>query len=217
MPILELKHVTFEVPEQKIIDDLSLQVKEHDFISVVGPSGSGKSTLLKLMADLLPPSSGELFFKGQNYLDYAPTELRQQVMLCFQNPYLFGDKVKENLAFPYKVRKQHPDSDRIGELLEEFDISEAFLDKDVATLSGGEKQRIALIRSLIFDPAVLLLDEITSSLDVENTQIVERVIQKRHDQGAAVLWITHDPEQSKRYANRLIKIEDGKLAREEEI
>ncbi len=215
MAILELKHVTFEVPEQRIIDDLSLEVAASDFISVVGPSGSGKSTLLKLIADLLPPSEGELFFKGKNYLDYPPTELRQHVMMCFQNPYLFGDKVIENLEFPYKVRKETVDPDRIRELLEEFEMSESFLDKEVSTLSGGEKQRIALIRSLIFEPDVLLLDEITSSLDVANTKIVERVIERRHADGAAVLWITHDPEQSKRYANRIIVIDGGKLAKEE--
>jgi putative ABC transport system ATP-binding protein len=86
-----------------------------------------------------------------------------------------------------------------------------YLSKDVKNLSGGEKQRIALIRSLIFKPEILLLDEVTSALDVDNTVIVENVILTMHQEGTTILWITHNPEQSKKYSNKLLSLEAGKI------
>lgn len=217
MTLLELKNIAFAADKRQIIDDISLTVEQGDFISIVGPSGSGKSTLLKIIADLLPPDRGELRFRGESYTDYPPTELRQQIMMCFQTPYLFGETVAENLNFPFQVRHEKPDRDKMIRLLNDFQLNESFLEKDVTTLSGGEKQRIALIRSLMYDPPVLLLDEVTASLDVENTEIVEQAIRDRHEQGATILMITHNPAQSRRNANRLIEITDGQISREEDL
>lgn len=215
MEILECKNLTFQGDNKKIIDDISLKVDKGDFISIVGPSGSGKSTFLKLVADLISPSSGELFCKGKNYLDYEPTDLRKNIMMVFQTPYLFGDTVLENLRFPYEIRNKKIDKKRISELFSEFSMSEDFIHKDVNNLSGGEKQRIALIRSLIFEPEILLLDEVTSALDVKNTELVEKIIEKRNKNGKTVMWITHDLEQSEKYANKIIEIKKGKLTKEE--
>lgn len=217
MKLLELKNITFSANNQRIIDDISLDVEHGDFISIVGPSGSGKSTLLKIIADLLPPDRGELRFRGKPYTDYPPTGLRQQIMMCFQTPYLFGETVVENLDFPFQVRHEKPDRAKMIRLLKDFQLDESFLEKDVTTLSGGEKQRIALIRSLMFDPDILLLDEVTASLDVENTEIVEQAMRDRHEQGTTILMITHNPAQSRRNANRLIEITDGRISREEAL
>lgn len=84
-------------------------------------------------------------------------------------------------------------------------------------LSGGEKQRIALIRSMLFVPKILLLDEITSSLDVDNTLIVERVIASLNEEGTTILWVTHNPEQSRKYANRVLKLASGKIKSFKEV
>ena len=86
-----------------------------------------------------------------------------------------------------------------------------YLNRDVRNLSGGEKQRIALIRSLLFMPEILLLDEITSALDVDNAIIVENVIASLNNEGTTVLWITHNPEQSRKYANKVLVIETGEI------
>ncbi len=86
-----------------------------------------------------------------------------------------------------------------------------FLAKEVKNLSGGEKQRLSLIRSLLFKPEILLLDEITAALDVENTKIVEKVIKSLNNEGITVLWVTHNPEQSRKLANKRITIENGRV------
>ena len=90
-------------------------------------------------------------------------------------------------------------------------MPENYLQRDVKNLSGGEKQRIALIRSIVFKPRVLLLDEITSALDVDNTQIVEKVVASLNAEGVTVMWISHNPEQSRKHANKILTIESGKI------
>lgn len=206
-----MKNVTYKDKDNVIIDNFSLNVKEKDYISIVGPSGSGKSTILKLFSHLISQTSGTIEFKGKNYTAYSPYELRRQITYCFQNPILFGDTVIDNFKFPYNIRKKALDKDRIKYFLQLFDFSESILDKDIHKLSGGEKQRIALIRSILFKPEVLLLDEVTSALDAENTKIVESVINKLNLEGMTILWVTHNIEQSKKHANKLLSIEGGKL------
>lgn len=210
MTFLKLDEIYFEVEEKTIIDNISLEVKEGDFISIVGPSGSGKSTLLKLISNLISPTKGKIFYKNKNFDDYNPIELRKMIGYIFQTPYLFGDFVKENLEYPYKVRNQEMDEDRISQLFSLFKMDTGYINRDVRNLSGGEQQRIALIRSLLFMPEVLLLDEITSALDEENKEIVEEVICSLNQGGTTVMWVTHDLEQSRKYSNKLLTIENGK-------
>lgn len=210
MTFLKLDEIYFEVEEKTIIDNISLKVKEGDFISIVGPSGSGKSTLLKLISNLISPTKGKIFYKNKNFDDYNPIELRKMIGYIFQTPYLFGDFVKENLEYPYKVRNQEMDEDRISQLFSLFKMDTGYINRDVRNLSGGEQQRIALIRSLLFMPEVLLLDEITSALDEENKEIVEEVICSLNQGGTTVMWVTHDLEQSRKYSNKLLTIENGK-------
>lgn len=110
-----------------------------------------------------------------------------------------------------------PDFARINSLFSMFHMSTDYLKRDVQNLSGGEKQRIALIRSMLFMPKILLLDEITSALDIDNALIVEKVISSLHQEGITILWITHNPEQSTKYANKVLTIESGKINSFEEV
>ena len=197
MPILEFQHVSFSDQEKVILEDISFGVDAGDFISIVGASGSGKSTIFKLCSNLMNPTKGDIFFNGKNMREVSPLEWRQQIAYCFQTPYLFGDKVMENMAFPYTIRKLTPDVHRMKELLSSFHMSENYLERDIQTLSGGEKQRLALVRSLLFLPTILLLDEVTSALDGENTLVVEQVLETLHKEGMTILWVTHNLEQSK--------------------
>lgn len=211
MTLLAFKNVSFDNDGKTILKNISASVEQHDFISIVGASGSGKSTLLKLCSHLISPTNGDMFFKGKNFIDYSPMELRKNIAYCFQTPYLFGDTVRDNISFPFSIRNIKFDSKRVDDLFSSFHMTTDYLDKDVRNLSGGEKQRVALIRSLIFNPEVLLLDEITSALDVNNTKIVENVIASLNKEGITVLWITHNPEQSRKYANKLLTVEAGKI------
>ena len=211
MTLLEFQNVSFEHDNRTILENLSLKIEEHDFISIVGPSGSGKSTFLKLCSHLISPNQGMILFKEKSVMDYDPTDLRKRIAYCFQTPYLFGDTVIENINFPYQIRNVKPDLDRVNELFALFHMEEEYLKREVRNLSGGEKQRIALIRSLIFEPEILLLDEVTSALDAENTAIVESVIESLNKESITVLWITHNEAQSRKYANKVLSIEAGKI------
>lgn len=211
LSVLELQNVSFADSEKPILKDLSVSVEANDFISIIGPSGSGKSTFLKLCSHLISPTSGNIMFKDKDFNEYNPTDIRRNIAYCFQTPYLFGDTVMENINFPFFIRNVKPDQKRVNDLFSMFHMTTEFLNKDTKTLSGGERQRIALIRSLLFKPEVLLLDEITSALDVENAEIVENGIASLNNEGVTVLWVTHDLEQSRRYANKLLTMESGEI------
>lgn len=215
MVLLELQNVSYQSEKKNILEKLSLKVDEGDYLSIVGPSGSGKSTFLKICGHLLSPTEGKIIFKGKDFRQYSPLELRRRISYCAQTPCLFGDTVEDNLSFPYLIRKQKVDLARVQALFSSFNLDPEFLKKDVQSLSGGEKQRIALIRTLLFKPEILLLDEVSSALDVANTFLVEKAISSLNREGTTVLWVTHDLEQSRKYAHKLLTIENGEIKTEE--
>jgi len=196
---------------RSILDDITISINSGDYISIVGPSGSGKSTFLKLCCHLISPATGQILYRNKSIEEYNPTDLRKDISYCFQTPYLFGDTVMDNISFPYSIRNSKVDFSRVEELFTVFKIDINYLNKDINNLSGGEKQRIALIRTLLFRPEILLLDEVTSALDVDNSLIVESVIKSLNEDGTTILWITHNLDQSKRNANKLLTIEAGKV------
>lgn len=211
MPLLEFQNVSYINDGKTILKNISVSIEKGDFISIVGSSGSGKSTFLKLCSHLISPINGNIIYRDKNMTEYNPTDLRKNISYCFQTPYLFGHTVMDNIIFPFSIRNLKPDENRINDLFSLFNMTTDLLNKDVKNLSGGEKQRITLIRSLLFKPEVLLLDEITSALDVDNTIIVENVIASLNKEGITVLWITHNPEQSRKYANKLLTLEAGEI------
>ena len=211
MSLLEFQNVSFVNDGKTILNSISVNIESGDFISIIGSSGSGKSTFLKLCSHLISPTGGEILYKDKSIIEYSPTELRKNILYCFQTPYLFGNTVMENINFPFLIRNVKPDQKKINELFSLFNMTIDFLNKDVINLSGGEKQRIALIRGLLFKPEILLLDEITSALDEANTQIVEKVITSLNKEGITILWITHNLEQSRKHANKILTIETGEI------
>ncbi|MDB1936482.1 ATP-binding cassette domain-containing protein, partial [Clostridium tertium] len=211
MNILSIKDVFYNMGDLEILKGISFDIEKGDCISIVGQSGSGKSTLLKVCADMIPITSGNIYFNGKCYTSYNPIELRKKISYCLQTPELFGKSVCENLEFPFKIRKEQVNKQRIVKLLERFNIDESFLDKDIISLSGGEKQRISIIRNLLYTPDIILLDEATSALDLENAKVVEEYIKELNDLGVTVLWITHSMEQSEKIFNKRITISEGKI------
>ena len=202
--LLELRNICFSADQQIIIDNLSLTLQPKELKVITGPSGCGKSTLLKIIASLFPPTSGDIFLKGKNILTLKPEAYRQQVSYCFQTPILFGDTVKDNLQFPYKIRGDKVDLEKIKRGLLQFDLPLHSLDKKIDDLSGGEKQRVALLRNIQYLPEILLLDEITSALDDKNKQIVHQVIDDLIiHAGIAVLWVTHNSDEISQSHNLL--------------
>lgn len=211
-PILELKNVAYQVDGKRILQKISFQVKANDFLTLLGPSGAGKSTILKLIANLISPTAGQIRYQGQDIMKLNPLEYRRSVSYCFQQPALFGKNVRDNLIFPFQIRKKEIDEDKIRKLLTEVDLSSEFLNKDINSLSGGEKQRVALIRNIMFLPKVLLLDEITTGLDEGSKKLVHQLIKRVAAENVTIIQVTHDQEEIKA-ANKIIQIEKGGIIR----
>ena len=157
--ILRLENVGFEAGGQQILKKIHLTVEKGKIVTVTGPSGGGKSTLLKMMGMLISPTSGTIYYKGQDMLDYEPTEYRKEVSYFFHYAVLFDDTVRENLAFPARIREDRFDEARAKNGLETVQLPTSYIDKPIKDLSGGERQRVALIRNLMYPPKVLLMDE----------------------------------------------------------
>lgn len=209
--IIRLENVGFNVSNRDILTNINFSVKEGQIVTITGPSGGGKSTLLKLIGLLNSPTSGTIQYLGKNIFEYEPTEYRKEVSYFFQNAVLFDDTVRDNLAFPAKIREIEFDESRAIEGLKLVQLPSTYLDKPIQELSGGEKQRVALIRNLMFPPKVLLMDEITSSLDKENRDIVVSFIHRLNkEENVTVLWITHNQDEIKA-SSEIITINDGKL------
>lgn len=194
--ILQLSGVGYRIGERQVLNDINFSIAPGEFKLITGPSGCGKSTLLKIIASLLSPSEGTIQFKGQDYTTLSPEQYRQQVSYCAQTPALFGETVYDNLIFPWQIRDKRTEPDTFLAFLTRFGLPEETLSKSINDLSGGEKQRISLIRNLQFLPDVLLLDEITSALDEENKHNVNDIIHRYvREKKIAVLWVTHDKDE----------------------
>ena len=209
--ILEVKHLSFSVGEKEILKDISFKIQKGDFITIKGPSGSGKSTLLKLLAAIMNPSAGEIIYKGKPLSEYEITDYRKEVSYSFQNAALFGTTVADNLMFPYEIRNEPFDRDRAIALLDKVMLSEQYLDQKITELSGGEKQRVALIRNVLFTPEVLLLDEVTSALDAENRKVIsDAILRLNRENNITVLWVTHNTDEINDAA-KTIEMKAGRL------
>ena len=217
MSLIELKNISLEDHQQAILQNVSFSIKSGQHTSISGPSGSGKSTILRLMALLLEPSEGEIFYQGQDIAQLESTEYRREVSYSYQSPQLFGRTVEDNLAFPAKIRQHEFEESRAKALLADVGLNYIDLDKAVDDLSGGEKQRVALIRNLMYPPKVLLLDEVTSGLDDENSERIWDWLLKRATQEEVTLvWVSHN-EKEQQLASQQIQIRHGKLVEKEVI
>ncbi|WP_460016474.1 ABC transporter ATP-binding protein [Lactovum odontotermitis] len=210
MKTFEVKNISYNDAGKEILHDISLDIDEKDhYVTITGPSGGGKSTFLKILSSLLDFSSGELLYRGKSLQELDPIHYRREVSYCFQQPVLFGQTVRECLTFPFEIRKLDFDKEKVLAELAEVNLGADFLDQEISKLSGGEKQRVALVRNMLFEPAVLLLDEVTSGLDSENKTIVRDFINR---QKATIIEVTHDSEEIAQ-AQHLLRIEEGKLVK----
>lgn len=204
MTQLLIQDVGYVVDQQVILQHIDLSVAAGDYITITGPSGSGKSTLLKLMASLLTPTTGQIQLNQTKIDSMLPSDYRKQVSYCFQQPTLFGETVADNLYFPFEIRQIPVDQSLIQQRLEQVGLSRTYLTKKVTALSGGEKQRIALIRNLMFKPTILLLDEVSTGLDADNKAIVNQLITHFNEvEGVTVISVTHDQQELQRKGRQL--------------
>jgi len=201
-----------------IIHGISGDIIRGAVTAIIGPSGSGKSTTLRLMNGLSEPDSGEILLSGVPYRQIPPRQLRRRVGMVFQEPTLLPGTVATNLQFPFQLLGKIPpdwaDSARSWLKQVNLDPNQVW-DRDVAEFSLGEKQRIALVRTLLTDPEVLLLDEPTASLDPGNTTFIINIVQRwNQEKHLTVVWVTHTLDVARQVADRVWVIRGGYLLEE---
>ncbi len=205
-PIIRLKDVGYG-----LIQGINLNVYPNERVMVFGPSGSGKSTLLHLFNRLLDPEEGAISFYEQPYETYSIPKLRRKIGLVLQSPHLFPGTVLDNLKFGPSMMNEW-EGKQGEQLLEYVQLPTDYLHRSVDQLSGGEKQRVSLARTLANKPDVLLLDEPTSALDEQTTEEIEEVLSmliEKHK--ITVIMVTHQLSQAKRLGDRGVYLEDGRM------
>lgn len=209
--IIEVKDLRFEVENQVILNNISFAIKKGERVTITGPSGGGKSTLLKIIASILDPTGGSVYYNNKDITEIDPLDYRKEVSYFFQNATLFDETVEDNLSFPFEIREEAFDKEKCLRMLKRVKLDESYLKKPIKELSGGEKQRISIVRNLLFRPQVLLLDEITSSLDAENKDIIYTILDELiTEEAITILFVTHDTREIE-MANRVITIHKGEV------
>lgn len=194
-----------------LVQDVSFQLKRAEVIAVVGPSGAGKSTLLRLLNRLDEPTSGTIRLEGQDTRQIVPRNLRRRIGMVMQRAYLFPGTVATNLAFGPAQRGVTLSAAQIHSMLTSVGL-EGYESRDALTLSGGEAQRVAILRALANDPEVLLLDEPTSALDAAARESVENAIRSLIDaRHLTCVWVTHSEDQARAVADHVLSLEAGRV------
>ena len=210
-PILETDHLSREVAGARVVDDVTVEVRSGEVLAVAGPSGAGKSSFLRLLNRLDEPTGGTVRFQGIDYRQMDPRDLRRRVGMVTQTAYLFPGTIADNLRFGPAQQGLELPAKEIDELLAQVGLSNR-ASEDVSHLSGGEAQRVSLARALATEPAVLLLDEPTSSLDAEAKVEVEQLILKLvRKNGLTCVMVSHDLAQAARVADRVMILRKGRL------
>lgn len=201
------------------VDDVSFSIERGEFVAVVGPSGSGKSTLLHLIGGVDRPNDGKIYIEGTDISNYNSKELalyrRRKVGIVYQFYNLIPNlTVKHNIELPLTLDGRRVNEKLFDDIVNKLGISKK-LNNFPSELSGGQNQRVAIARSLIYEPSLLLLDEPTGNLDRKNSnEIIEILKYFNHTSNQTIILVTHD-ESVALESDRIITIVDGKIAGDE--
>ncbi|QMT17745.1 phosphate ABC transporter ATP-binding protein [Planococcus maritimus] len=211
-PALHFQHVDYRIGDTEILSDITGSFPQGRITTLVGPSGAGKSTLLKLCNSLISPENGEIFVKDKAIGDYDPVELRRMVGMALQSAPMISGTVYENLNLPLDLQGQQLAKEDALELLEDVGLKGDLLDRKVKELSGGQRQKVSIARTLVNKPEILLMDEITSSLDRASKLEVEELISKiNRKYGTTIIWITHNLQQALEIGDYTWVMMDGQV------
>ena len=217
--LIKIESVVKEFGDNRVLDGLSLSVREGEVVVIVGPSGCGKSTLLRCINGLEPIQGGEITFRGQKVDGNSRSivGIRQKVGIVFQNYELFPHMtILENIVLsPVLVQKRGRKEveEEAMQLLSRVGLEEK-RDSFPRELSGGQKQRVAIVRALCMHPEVLLFDEVTAALDPEMVREVLDVMLTLARQGRTMVIVTHEMSFAKAVADRVVFIDEGNIVEE---
>ena len=197
-----------------ILQDISFQAFAGERIAIVGATGAGKTSLLRLLNRLDEPTDGKIYLENREYRQIPAIELRKCVTLLPQEAKLLGMKVKKALAYPLVLRglKKQTIEFILDEWIEKLQIPNDWLEKTELQLSVGQRQTIAIARTLIIQPKVLLLDEPTSALDAGSAEkLIEILIQMSQDHQITILMVNHQLNLAQKFCTKLLHLQQGKL------
>ncbi|MEZ0480811.1 phosphate ABC transporter ATP-binding protein [Planococcus sp. SSTMD024] len=211
-PAIHFQHVDYRIGDIEILNDITGSFPQGRITTLVGPSGAGKSTLLKLCNGLISPENGEIFVKDKAIGEYDPVELRRMVGMALQSAPMINGTVYENLNLPLELQGQQLSKEEALELLEDVGLKGDLLDRKVKELSGGQRQKVSIARTLVNKPEILLMDEITSSLDRASKLEVEELISKiNRKYKTTIIWITHNLQQALEIGDYTWVMMDGQV------
>ena len=213
----------YHIGEQEVraLDEASMYIREHEFVSIIGPSGSGKSTMMNIIGCLDTADSGHYILNGQAIESYSETELshirNRQIGFIFQNFNLIGNlTAEENIELPliYQRLPKKERKKRVNDALKLMKLDNRGLHRP-SELSGGQQQRIAIARAIAARPPLILADEPTGNLDSRTGDEIMQILHELHDRGNTIVLITHDENVAKQ-ASRSIRILDGRVTEVDE-
>jgi putative ABC transport system ATP-binding protein len=196
-----------------ILRNICLTANSSRITAVIGPSGGGKSSLIRLINRMSEPTSGSIFLNGTDIFTIDPVDLRRQVAMVLQKPFMFEGSVQSNLLLPFSYINSKATSDkksRIEKTMEQTRLSPALLERNARSLSLGEQQRVNIARALITEPCVLLLDEPTSALDRPTADGLAATVKDIcQNSMLAVILVTHDLRLAERVADYIYFLDSG--------
>lgn len=215
--MISYKNVSMEYPESgKVLDNLNFNIEKGEFFVIVGPSGSGKTTSLKLINRLIEQTDGDIFFNNKKLKDYNLRELRLKIGYVLQEIALFPNlTVFENISLIPEMKKMDRETidEKIDFLLNKVGLEpKRYKDRFPEELSGGEKQRVGILRAIISGPEILLMDEPFSALDPISRINLQDLIKELHDEyKITTVFVTHDMSEAIKLANRICFMKEGKV------
>ncbi|WP_107841585.1 ABC transporter ATP-binding protein [Metasolibacillus meyeri] len=208
---IQFQNMSYIVNEQWILHNISQNIHAGAITTLIGSSGAGKTTLLKMCNALLSPTAGAIYVHGQAIETYAPTALRKKVGIVLQNAPILRTTVFHNLALPRQLQKLELTKEEALHMLADVGLDESLLMRQAMDLSGGQKQKLAIARTLLNHSKILLLDEITSALDPHSVQEIEQLIMKIRQKGITIIWITHNIEQAQKMGDYIWVMAQGQV------
>ena len=210
--IIEIKNISKNYGTNRVLDNLSLNIKKNEFLTLLGPSGCGKTTTLKILAGFETADNGEVFFEDKLINDVPPYQ--RQLNTVFQKYALFPHmNIYQNIAFGLKLKKLPKEiiDSKVKEMLKLVAL-EGFEKRSVDSLSGGQQQRIAIARALVNEPRVLLLDEPLGALDLKLRKEMQLELKRIQQQlGITFIFVTHDQEEALTMSDTIVVMNKGKI------
>ena len=214
--MIEYKHVALRYTDTDILKDVNLRIEDGEFMVLVGPSGSGKTTMLKMINRLLEPTDGNIYMDGKRIKDYDERELRLSTGYVLQAIALFPNlTVAENIALIPEMKgwgKERVASKTV-EFLEKVGLPASdYADRKPHELSGGEQQRIGIVRAIIAEPKILLMDEPFSALDAISRKQLQALTKELHKEfGMTTIFVTHDTDEALKLGDRIAVLQEGEI------